>query len=860
MDLPAAQLTPAQRHAVEFEGPRLAVVGAPGTGRTTALLARHQALVGRLRPERVLVVCRHRAAAQRFLAAALPYLRGGYDTVPVTTVFGLAYDLVRRTGADVALASDGEQRALVERLLAAEDRSGWPVCSRLLGRPGFVDEVVRHLATWREHGTEGPLGAASAGGSWAELAAFAPRYEEALAESGLVDAAGLLAAGTALAASAVERFDHVLVDDASALPMAGARLVEGLVEGGGVGLTVAVDPADGEGAARVAGGAVEVVLDQRFRVSPPARLVQCPHPSVEAEAVAGELLAAARSGVPWSEMAVLVRGLGRRARAIGRALARHGIPAVPVPALAQEEPAVEAVVDVLRWVGGRDLPERLLVSPVAGLSPAESRAVRLEARAEGRPVEQDPRLRELVTLRDHLQARVAAGGTAADLAYEVWAAAFGGGDRAGLGAAADRALDALVALVDGLANYAERHPGATLGQTLDALDAGDLVPSPWRAVAPASAGGVTIASIAGAAGLEWHTVVVAGCVEGELPRGAPRAGLFDPAALGVPSTGDLEAERRLFGLATSRATKSLVAVAAPEPGVLLSRFAESWKPAGVTWPTPPGQPPPGRAATAGSVPVWPSGQLTLSASQLATYDDCPLRYAYQYVLKARDEPGVHAGLGNLVHKVLQRFLDPDAEDPPPRTLEGLTEVAAQVWDDGIARYRPQAEQARRDFVSMLASWWETEGAARPEVLAVERRFEIPVGPHRLAGFIDRVDRAADGSGVRVIDYKTGKSEPRPGDVEEDLQLAIYHLAATRDPDLAALGPPVQLELHYLRSMRTYAQPIRADHAARTEERVLQVAERILAEEFEPSVHANCRTCSFHRLCPLQPEGRNVGVA
>jgi RecB family exonuclease len=140
---------------------------------------------------------------------------------------------------------------------------------------------------------------------------------------------------------------------------------------------------------------------------------------------------------------------------------------------------------------------------------------------------------------------------------------------------------------------------------------------------------------------------------------------------------------------------------------------------------------------------------------------------------------------------------------------------------------------------------------------VERRFEIEVGGHRLSGSIDRIDRADDGLGVRVVDYKTGKSEPSPADVAEDLQLAVYHLAVTRDPDLAALGPPTQLQLRYLRTMRTYDQPVSEDHAGATQRRVLETAERILAEEFSPAVDANCRTCSFHRLCPLQPEGRQV---
>ncbi|MCA1692993.1 MAG: PD-(D/E)XK nuclease family protein, partial [Actinobacteria bacterium] len=322
---------------------------------------------------------------------------------------------------------------------------------------------------------------------------------------------------------------------------------------------------------------------------------------------------------------------------------------------------------------------------------------------------------------------------------------------------------------------------------------------------------------------------------------------------------ELVDERRLFALATSRATGRLTATAAPQPGVLLSRFVENWAVTPTHLPLAPGQPPAARAVTAGSVPVWPEGRLRLSASQLATYDDCPLRYAYHYGLRAKDEAGVHAGLGSLVHEVLATFLDPD--DPQPRTREQLLAVADSVWTDDIARYRPQAEEARRDFLAMLNAWWEHEGSQEelaPEVLAVERRFEFDIGPHRLSGAIDRIDRAADEVGIRVVDYKTGKREPSAADVAEDLQLAVYHLAAGRDPELATLGPATQLQLLYLRSMRNYDQPLSDDHAAVTEARILATADQILGEEFAPAVDATCRNCSFQRLCPLWPEGRHVG--
>jgi RecB family exonuclease len=179
-----------------------------------------------------------------------------------------------------------------------------------------------------------------------------------------------------------------------------------------------------------------------------------------------------------------------------------------------------------------------------------------------------------------------------------------------------------------------------------------------------------------------------------------------------------------------------------------------------------------------------------------------------------------------------------------------------MWRDDLARYRPQVEEARRDFFDMLERWWEEEGSlSRPDVVAVERRFEVDVGPHRITGSIDRVDRRD--RGLRIVDYKTGSRETPAEEMPDNVQLAVYHLAACRDPELAACGPATDLDLMFLRSMKVRSQPVTADHEAATEARVLAVADRILAEEFEPSVHANCRVCAFHRLCPIQAAGRET---
>jgi superfamily I DNA/RNA helicase/RecB family exonuclease len=807
------ELTAAQRRIVEHEGGPLRITGEAGSGRTTALVARYVDLVdGGHRASSVLVLCPDRAAATRFRDGVLPRLSGGFDALPITTWYGLAFDLVTRArGGPVRLLSAGEQRSVVRNLLATESPQDWPEFGRFLGREAFAAEVATALLEVER-------------GAYPELDRFAGRYAACLEERGEVDRAQLLAA----AAELVEpgRYARVLVDDLPQSPQI-SRLLGAF---SGTGAAVVSDD-------NLPWPAVEMALTERFRDPADPVLVTCRHPSTEPEAIAGELLGARAGGLAWSQMAVLVRRPQHHGRAIARALSRHGIPVAPGPGLGTgaTDPAVAAVVDMLRWsTGDGGALARLLVSPLA--------------------------LVDLTGLRDELASRVATA-TPAELAFTVWQRGLG--HMVGSATRDDASLDAVVDFLDRLERRAEHDPSERVASFLASLDDGEVEPDPWRtSVAAGEREAVTVTSIAAAAGREWHTVVVAACVEGELPRIRGRAPLFDtaPQSPAVRRQQSLADERRLFRTACSRATSRLVATAAPEPGVLLSRFVERFATEDPRIPPLRGPALLSRKPTENPVAVFPDGQLVLSASQLDTYDDCPLHYAYKYGLRVTEEAGAPAALGSLVHAVLAEFLRPDRDGV--RTREVLLGIASDLWTDDIARYRPQIEECRRDYYSMLEDWWTVEarsGEAIPDVLDTERRFDIEVGGLRLVGSIDRVDRTADGEGIRIVDYKTGRKEPRPEEMPDDLQLAVYHLAATRDPGLAAFGPPRALQVLFLRSMHAHEQPVVAGHAEATEARVQAVAEHIRQEHFEPSVDASCRHCSFHRLCPLQREGREVGA-
>jgi RecB family exonuclease len=148
---------------------------------------------------------------------------------------------------------------------------------------------------------------------------------------------------------------------------------------------------------------------------------------------------------------------------------------------------------------------------------------------------------------------------------------------------------------------------------------------------------------------------------------------------------------------------------------------------------------------------------------------------------------------------------------------------------------------------------------RADVVEVEHDFDVAVGDHSVRGRIDRVDWDHDRHGLAIVDYKTGRHPPKEADVADDLQLAVYFLAALRSAALAAKGAPTRLELLYIRLNKRFSQPITDDHEARAETRILQAAAEMLDEHLDPLPTADCDHCDYHRLCPLQRAGREVGA-
>ena len=320
-------------------------------------------------------------------------------------------------------------------------------------------------------------------------------------------------------------------------------------------------------------------------------------------------------GIPYSQMAVILRTAGTQASALRRAFAQVSIPVAGDLEALSSNPALAPFILLARVATGDqplnlDTCERLLISEFGGADAISLRRIRtalLEARDDATdsrggtqllidaidkgeiPIEDSASLTRIYELlanaRKSLRKKDA---RAEDLLWAIWDnaktsdneklstawrnTALRGGNR---GAAADRDLDAMIQLFDGAQRFTERFPYTKPSAYLDELAresiVGDIITS--QGVRPDV---VEILTVHSAKGREWELVAVAGLQEGVWPNLRQRSSLLGSERLVERERhGDLarleldviaasalaEDERRLLHVAITRARQGLIVTA-----------------------------------------------------------------------------------------------------------------------------------------------------------------------------------------------------------------------------------------------------------------------------------------------------------
>ncbi|MDQ2838493.1 MAG: ATP-dependent helicase [Actinomycetota bacterium] len=327
----------------------------------------------------------------------------------------------------------------------------------------------------------------------------------------------------------------------------------------------------------------------------------------------------AEGGVPWSEMAVLVRSSGPAADTLRRGLVAADVPVgQSVQGPLTDDPVVSQLLDLLRAVAEpasvtAEDAEALLVGMIGRADPLQIlRMQRHLRRVPDGPLSLADLIVEpaaLAWLPDSVRApvqrlrtvieagtaAVAGSGLAEDVLWAIWQATglsnrlnrrslAGRSD----GARADRALDAVLALFAEAAKVTDRTPGGGAGQLHDwisQLQITDAEVGQRRHTADE----VSILTAHASKGLQWQVVCVAGVQDGSWPNLRRRGSLLGADLLvdvlaerPVVSSGllaeRLTEERRLFYVAITRASRRLLVTAVDSEESQPSRFLDELDP------------------------------------------------------------------------------------------------------------------------------------------------------------------------------------------------------------------------------------------------------------------------------------------
>lgn len=696
--------------------------------------------------------------------------------------------------------------------------------------------------------------------------------------------------------------------------------------------------------------------------------------SQEASHVAAELREShLRFGIPWSEMAVIVRGQGRTAT-LRRVLMAAGVPVagsstdLPVRDEVAVRPLLALLEVVLELARGAEEPLSpqvavdTLLSPIGGADAVGLRRLRRALRrlelesgggrtsdellaeallAPGALVEVGPEGHPARRVATTIAAGVKAargvveetasgpvwrwepGVSAESVLWAMWSATGLGGEwqatalAGGAGAArADRDLDAVVGLFDAAAKFVDRLPQAGPEEFITHIGSQDIPGDTLVARSPVGES-VTVTTPQAAAGRQWQLVVVAGVQEGVWPdlrlRGSllgsehlvdvvsGRAGTFRAAQAAVRYD-----ETRSFLVALTRASDRVIVTAVrsddEQPSVYLDvvdpetiavqgdrPFAEVART--MTLPTLVGElrrqlvsddATVRRTAVAalarlaaenvpGADPAqwWvlrevsddrplrePDQEVRVSPSKVESFGNCGLRWLLGSV--GGDGPSVGAAdIGTLVHDIAAELGDVDAD-----TL--VAEVDARWGRLGMPpgwvsdRKRHEAH----GMVRRLATYFDEARAGGWVRLGAELDMRVALGRAVLSGKVDRIEGTPDGTGLRVVDYKTGSSKPRTEELARHPQLGAYQLGVESGA-FGELGNrsagAALLQVGKAALVKTTLQtqgPLGDDPEPQwAAELVTSTAEGMSGSTFRATVGDWCTMCQVRASCPAQPEGR-----
>ncbi|MGA2911143.1 MAG: ATP-dependent DNA helicase [Candidatus Levyibacteriota bacterium] len=238
----------------------------------------------------------------------------------------------------------------------------------------------------------------------------------------------------------------------------------------------------------------------------------------------------------------------------------------------------------------------------------------------------------------------------------------------------------------------------------------------------------------------------------------------------------------------------------------------------------------------------------LSYSQLQTFEICPLHYKLKYILKIPTIQTSAQSFGTSVHAALRNFYQAWQSGNKVKIAE-VSKIINEVWlNDGYSS-KTHAKKALDKATKIISDYLTKNFNKNNLPVALEYPFNFYLDKVKIAGRIDRIDKLGENK-IEIIDYKTGDNIPTQKELETNLQLTFYALAANevKDQILDKAPEDILLSLYYLEKDLKLTTARSKEQLKEAKELILEKVKEIEKSDFSCSGSLFCKNCEYKMLC------------
>ena len=250
-------------------------------------------------------------------------------------------------------------------------------------------------------------------------------------------------------------------------------------------------------------------------------------------------------------------------------------------------------------------------------------------------------------------------------------------------------------------------------------------------------------------------------------------------------------------------------------------------------------------------------QMKFSPTKVNVYMKCPRRYLYSFILGLDAQfPNVDSlNYGTAVHDACQFLTDSAKKNGSyPQKSEFIDRFKNKLSELTVSTYEQRQNLIGRGEKALDKFYSHIINTPVSELYTTEMEINFNLDGFEFKGFIDRVDKAADGT-YRIYDYKTGKSkrstEICEGGEHEDYynQIGLYKYFFEKSTGHKVSETTFIFPEDFTKNLTLN---LTGDDCNKILEKFKSAIMKIKNHEFEPNKSKeNCRYCAFKDFCNLE---------